>query len=68
VNNSTRDVLISLIILIGFVSIIYLAIHQQDTYVNNGLEECPIELHSKRTIWVKDCRVYLDILKANNEK
>lgn len=28
--------------------------------IKAGLEECPIEKDSLKTIWVKDCKVYLE--------
>jgi hypothetical protein len=53
-------------ILAGVISIgIYFTSKTEETKIQAGLEECLMDPHAliRRTIWVKDCRKYLETVE-----
>ena len=59
------------VVLIVFIVVLFgavtysgaLSTNKTITAVNAGLEECPMEIGSSRTIWVRDCLAYSDKMK-----
>ncbi len=58
------------IIIIAIAVFTSLTLTDKDTneLAKAGLEECPIEPNSFKTIWVKDCILYLNIYKKSKDK